>query len=111
MHPCLFCYIPAAPPLFYSLSLHDALPISILLSACGVRGAGKQEDVLYVTAPQTFLRDRVAPVYSRTGSVRNGEMFTERSRDRKSTRLNSSHVSISYAVFCLKKQNRLPSGR
>src|SRR6266496_48155 len=29
---------------------------------------------------------------------------TRRSRDRKSTRLNSSHVEISYAVFCLKKQ-------
>src|SRR5438067_9322274 len=29
-------------------------------------------------------------------------------RDRKSTRLNSSHVSISYAVFCLKKKNRAP---
>src|SRR5438067_6870376 len=32
-------------------------------------------------------------------------------RDRKSTRLNSSHVSISYAVFCLKKINELPSAR
>src|SRR5437868_5060794 len=31
---------------------------------------------------------------------------TSRGRDRKSTRLNSSHVSISYAVFCLKKKNR-----
>src|SRR5699024_12724094 len=30
-----------------------------------------------------------------------------RSRDRKSTRLNSSHVSISYAVFCLKKKKRI----
>src|SRR5699024_3082250 len=30
-------------------------------------------------------------------------------RDRKSTRLNSSHVSISYAVFCLKKKNRATS--
>src|SRR6266704_3588159 len=30
---------------------------------------------------------------------------TDRGQDRKSTRLNSSHVSISYAVFCLKKKN------
>src|SRR3712207_7269931 len=29
--------------------------------------------------------------------------------DRKSTRLNSSHANISYAVFCLKKKNRVPS--
>src|SRR5437868_12490683 len=32
-------------------------------------------------------------------------------RDRKSTRLNSSHVSISYAVFCLKKKNKEPAAR
>src|SRR3712207_8222775 len=30
-----------------------------------------------------------------------------RSRDRKSTRLNSSHANISYAVFCLKKKNKI----
>src|SRR3712207_7260789 len=35
------------------------------------------------------------------GPLRNG-------RDRKSTRLNSSHANISYAVFCLKKQKRIP---
>jgi hypothetical protein len=41
--------------------------------SCG-HEAGKQEEVLYVTAaPQTFLRDRVAPVYSKTGTVRNGD--------------------------------------
>src|SRR5437870_10161124 len=32
------------------------------------------------------------------------EFYTDKSRDRKSTRLNSSHVAISYAVFCLKKK-------
>src|SRR3712207_7105557 len=32
-------------------------------------------------------------------------------RDRKSTRLNSSHANISYAVFCLKKKKPTPSGR
>src|SRR3712207_7646816 len=35
----------------------------------------------------------------------------ERLRDRKSTRLNSSHANISYAVFCLKKKNQLTSLR
>src|SRR5207302_6761525 len=34
------------------------------------------------------------------------DTLNERLRDRKSTRLNSSHVKISYAVFCLKKKNR-----
>src|SRR5947209_16966078 len=33
-----------------------------------------------------------------------------RARDRKSTRLNSSHANISYAVFCLKKKNKLAQG-
>src|SRR5690554_7492917 len=33
-------------------------------------------------------------------------VFSYENRDRKSTRLNSSHVRISYAVFCLKKKNR-----
>src|SRR5437870_8659425 len=38
-----------------------------------------------------------------------GETFTAESlKDRKSTRLNSSHVAISYAVFCLKKKKQLP---
>src|SRR3712207_6954381 len=33
------------------------------------------------------------------------ELFARRQKDRKSTRLNSSHANISYAVFCLKKKN------
>jgi hypothetical protein len=37
------------------------------------RGPGKQEETLYVTAPQAILRDRVAPVFSKTGMVRNGD--------------------------------------
>lgn len=46
---------------------------ALLFSACG-HGAGKEDEVLYVTAaPQAALRDRVAPVYSKTGAVKNGE--------------------------------------
>src|SRR3989442_14095939 len=71
----------------YTLSLHDALPISLpLLIRTAVRtcraGSGAEE-----------LRAEAA---SRDGP---GSV-----RDRKSTRLNSSHVRISYAVFCLKKK-------
>jgi hypothetical protein len=44
----------------------------VALVACG-HGPGRQEEVLYVTAPQTFLRDRVAPVFAKTGNVRNGD--------------------------------------
>src|SRR5690625_6724511 len=37
--------------------------------------------------------------------VKTNKMYTKGNLDRKSTRLNSSHVAISYAVFCLKKKN------
>jgi len=49
-----------------------ALFLVAALAACG-HGPGKQEETLYVTAPQTFLRDRVAPVYAKTGTVRNSD--------------------------------------
>src|SRR5207302_4304676 len=41
-------------------------------------------------------------------STRTGSWWRSRGRDRKSTRLNSSHVKISYAVFCLKKKKKPP---
>src|SRR2546426_10430688 len=67
----------------YTLSLHDALPIS------GVRGLV----MVCFTLPSfgvvfKVIRDR----------------FPHPKTDRKSTRLNSSHLVISYAVFCLKKK-------
>src|SRR5690242_21620427 len=40
-----------------------------------------------------------------TFTWRSKKIFFPKKRDRKSTRLNSSHMSISYAVFCLKKKN------
>src|SRR2546426_4553552 len=63
----------------YTLSLHDALPISSRRAAR--RGAAAR-------------------------SVRGARLRTDDPRDRKSTRLNSSHLVISYAVFCLKKKNK-----
>src|SRR5438477_6002588 len=66
-----------------TLSLHDALPICSAGLQRVVAGHGLQEHA---------LRQAHAPVL--------GELL-----DRKSTRLNSSHMSISYAVFCLKKKN------
>src|SRR3989442_12482643 len=86
----------------YPLSLHDALPI------CGERGRGGRQGVRAVPrqAPErgegsaARLRSRArrqhGPCHFRTAQ---GE-----SADRKSTRLNSSHVRISYAVFCLTKK-------
>src|SRR5690625_6208991 len=68
----------------YTLSLHDALPISLV--HCGRPATCPLPGVTYTAAhecPARHLRVKT---------------------DRKSTRLNSSHVAISYAVFCLKKK-------
>src|SRR5256885_4922482 len=71
----------------YTLSLHDALPIChqpAELARRRRRGDGERE-VAARLAPELRLQGRL---------------------DRKSTRLNSSHLVISYAVFCLKKKSR-----
>src|SRR3989442_8576662 len=58
-----------------------------------------------VLLPFSFFRSLLVISLSyRTAKSRGG---SERRRDRKSTRLNSSHVRISYAVFCLKKKIKL----
>src|SRR2546429_7144539 len=79
----------------YTLSLHDALPIS-RLSARTTR------------SPETLgsLGMSVGNFDGRPerGTV-HGALFRHSPGDRKSTRLNSSHGYISYAVFCLKKKN------
>src|SRR2546429_9097449 len=77
----------------YTLSLHDALPIYF---------AGTER--LYPDYEAT-LRRLQAEIFSRTRlSVSLGAARTK--VDRKSTRLNSSHGYISYAVFCLKKKKK-----
>src|SRR2546430_13460271 len=72
----------------YTLSLHDALPISDHRAARRAAGAGR--DVLG---------------QGETHEVPGDEEVA--GKDRKSTRLNSSHSQISYAVFCLKKKKKI----
>src|SRR4051812_49603857 len=57
------------------------------------------EKNLYQPETLDHLQVKVAEYYG-------GERFCQRRSDRKSTRLNSSHMSISYAVFCLKKKKK-----
>src|SRR5438477_3366442 len=78
-----FLFNDPAPAEIYTLSLHDALPIC----RAGRDGRARSARRRAPPAPATVPRPRRAP-----------------RRDRKSTRLNSSHMSISYAVFCLKKK-------
>src|SRR5207249_11761890 len=95
----------------YTLSLHDALPISLPhRGGRGAAGGGSQRveprepsgallGVAHAAAPPG------APDELRSALVVPAlpPADADDHRDRKSTRLNSSHVSISYAVFCLKK--------
>src|SRR3712207_7141085 len=89
--PFIFFFNDTATTEIYTLSLHDALPIYVRRRPPD-RGAG------------------VHPAHGRrrrTHRGRRGRAAAGRGgqgRDRKSTRLNSSHANISYAVFCLKKK-------
>src|SRR5438045_6673544 len=80
----LFFFEPDAPPTeLHPLSLHDALPISSSQAASTSARASTSVKV-WISAKASILARG----------------------DRKSTRLNSSHLGISYAVFCLKKKNK-----
>src|SRR2546430_4049644 len=79
--PAFFFFNDTATTEIYTLSLHDALPISVrVIGAAGSRFNAS----ISCSSPNAF-----------PGKAR---------QDRKSTRLNSSHSQISYAVFCLKKK-------
>src|SRR5438094_6262016 len=56
-------------------------------------------------------RSRIRRRSGTLASGRSGDPASVPDRDRKSTRLNSSHRTISYAVFCLKKKNRVDEAR
>src|SRR3712207_8985130 len=82
----------------YTLSLHDALPI------------WKRPPASIASAPELLMKRGVSTTTFRLklSMLPEGEMVSApvlaRRTDRKSTRLNSSHANISYAVFCLKKK-------
>src|SRR5207302_10610949 len=77
-----------------SLSLHDALPIYNMMIAYNLTGQNPK--------PEDMIDQSLAP---RAGEhlIKNGRARRQ-ALDRKSTRLNSSHVKSSYAVFCVKKK-------
>ena len=55
----------------------------------GCRGRSKVKEIAYVSAPQVFLRDRVAAVYSKTGNVKNGERVQVLERERRFVRVRT----------------------
>src|SRR5205807_9638485 len=103
----LFIFPITPPTSIYTLSLHDALPIFRTPEAVLLQAAGQFRALTFASLwssiaslAGTFALLLVAgPVISLAGILA-GEI------DRKSTRLNSSHLVISYAVFCLKKKNK-----
>src|SRR5437762_7098387 len=85
-----FFFNPPATTEIYTLSLHDALPIYPSAVAAGL----EEDSGLVGLAGTADMR----AVLERSRTARMSAV------DRKSTRLNSSHRCISYAVFCLKKK-------
>src|SRR2546427_4908913 len=86
---CFFFFNDPATTEIYTLSLHDALPISRRSGARRRAGAPARRRAAWRRAG---------------GAGAQGEFTARAYRDRNSTRLNSSHSQISYAVFCLKKK-------
>src|SRR3712207_9073253 len=82
----------------YTLSLHDALPIlpPLVLHAFVSSSAAKLRDWAHQIGP-------VSPTATWFNFLASHDGI---GLDRKSTRLNSSHANISYAVFCLKKKKQ-----
>src|SRR5258707_2247113 len=84
----------------YTLSLHDALPI-------WMRDKTGQWRVLESTASAVRNKNgEVEKLIIVNRDVSERRLLEKQFLDRKSTRLNSSHANISYAVFCLKKKKK-----
>src|SRR5206468_10696336 len=95
-----------ATPRSYTLSLHDALPISrdhqAVARAEGVCARREENGATDVTRAGKALQLGRLQIGGDGGVGRRARVIGF--QDRKSTRLNSSHDQISYAVFCLKKK-------
>src|SRR5690606_41935671 len=101
----LYSRTKTAPTHLYPLSLHDALPISPRPSRRDLWRKFRSH-----RNPRTGPAALSAPAEPPSGATAASERVRcrtcRRSLDRKSTRLNSSHVKISYAVLCLKKKKK-----
>src|SRR5947209_14240559 len=104
MLPSILSFIGGRLPAIHTLSLHDALPISLAQEDAERRAAlarGEEPDEQPTAWSERHGWEPVTDARTRRWAA----------RDRKSTRLNSSHANISYAVFCLKKKKRPASNR
>src|SRR5207245_7349148 len=106
----VFWLTPPSPTALYPLSLHDALPICAGPRDRRTRGGASRGGAPGGATRSAQRHADLAEPWVRRGALgprrrrRSGRLIQGERRDRKSTRLNSSHGSISYAVFCLKKK-------
>ena len=99
----LFFFNDTATTEIYTLSLHDALPISSCRISFPLSMIPTCVQISWISDSTCELRIIVSP-FSFSSCSTALRAFTPLGSDRKSTRLNSSHALISYAVFCLKKK-------
>src|SRR5690606_41534539 len=108
-----YTFLSLVPPSLhiYTLSLHDALPI--FLQGIQVRFNTTEGDSTFYDSKITVVTTEENRAKQRCDALRTFPSYIRvpvtvsswpEAKDRKSTRLNSSHVKISYAVFCLKKK-------
>src|SRR3712207_8129316 len=99
MDGCSICYVfffnDTATTEIYTLSLHDALPIWAWVCYSWLTNNAVREEE---ATPARLV------VLAAMAAMLVASLAVPDALDRKSTRLNSSHANISYAVFCLKKK-------
>ena len=97
----------------YTLSLHAALPISDIngyrdwRNAYWITGEGKKIEHIKYVRNGKVIKSKARHKVPSSSTMNTEETVLRGILDRKSTRLNSSHKPISYAVFCLKKKTSL----
>src|SRR5258707_5874452 len=108
----LFFFNDTATTEIYPLSLHDALPISsfsrMRLSWWVLEERARVPDAAMIVLPVPCMVPEVQVAAPLMVTLPVPSKVPPAKLDRKSTRLNSSHANISYAVFCLKKKYGVP---
>src|SRR3712207_6974085 len=103
----MFFFNDTATTEIYTLSLHDALPICTSEPAFGsVTAKERTHSPRRTDGRNRCLSSSLPKALMAKAVMRVAEKMLP--TDRKSTRLNSSHANISYAVFCLKKKKTAP---
>src|SRR3712207_8217994 len=99
----VFFFNDTATTEIYTLSLHDALPILVITSGFGML-IGMGGGVITSISLGKKDKEKAEKILGNNFSLL---CIISLLVDRKSTRLNSSHANISYAVFCLKKKKKV----